>query len=156
MFPNLLKIMKITYLLFFLCKHTPADQYMASMDACCNFSSLLSAVLLCPNSSSLLFSSPPNGLSLHAWSVQVVLVHLYSSVLFLTLLYLFLLLPFCFDITNFLGFNEKVKDIIDKENTLQINQLIIVLWISSNRLKKYFMYFSDKWLTLFCLVCKKN
>lgn len=88
MFPNLLKIMKITYLLFFLCKHTPADQYMASMDACCNFSSLLSAVLLCPNSSSLFFSSLPNGLSLHAWSVQVVLVHLYSSVFSLCLLLL--------------------------------------------------------------------
>lgn len=65
--------MKITHILFLphigtLYEHTdtPADQYVASMDACCNFSSLLSAVLLCPNSSSLLFSNPPNGLSLDA------------------------------------------------------------------------------------------
>lgn len=35
---------------------THTDQYMASVDAWCNISSLLSVVLLCSNSSSLLFS----------------------------------------------------------------------------------------------------
>lgn len=57
-------------------KYTPADQYMASMDVCCNFSFLLSAVLLCTNSSSLLFSMSPNGLSLDAASFLVFLVQL--------------------------------------------------------------------------------
>lgn len=62
-FTNLSKIIKITHSLFLHCRthtHTlslaSADQYMASMDAWCNISSLLSAVLLCSNSSSLLFS----------------------------------------------------------------------------------------------------
>lgn len=68
------------------------------------------------------------------------------SLFFLTLLYLFLLLPFCFDITNFLGFNEKVKDITDEENILQINQLIIVLWISSNTLQNVLCIFLINYL----------
>lgn len=55
------KIIKVTHSLFLHCwnpfwTQSSADQYVASMDAWCNISSLLSAGLLCPNSSSLLFS----------------------------------------------------------------------------------------------------
>lgn len=146
MFPNLLKIMKITNIFSFSCVniHLQINTWPPWMPAVISalYCLLCYCALTHPPSSSLAFLM---GFTPH-WKrsgccCSSLLISVLSLCFFFTLLYLFLLLPFCFDITNFLGFNEKVKDITDEENNLQINQLIIVLWISSNRLQNVLCIF---------------
>lgn len=96
-FTNLSKIIKIIHSLFLCCRslsehtHTlsSADQYVASMDAWCNISSLLSAVLLCSNSSSLLFSMHYTRSLCLSVNAQSFLVLSYFSALFFFCLHLF-------------------------------------------------------------------
>lgn len=129
---------------------------MASMDVCCNFSFLLSAVLLCTNSSSLLFSIPPNGLSLDAASFLVFLVHLHLTMFcvycFFTLLYLFnsCLLYFSFHMTYpsyWISMKEKIID--DFFFFLQITHLIICVANFIRFFFNCFYVFIDYWIFWF-------